>query len=1224
MKLKDLASIVFALAPCCASLFGQTVASSVLGTVVDPTDAVIVGAPVTLTSAETGAIRTGTTDSDGTFRFLNLRPGTYNATVKAVGFKTATRAGIVVAAEETHNAGKLVLELGSVSESTTVTAETAQVQLTSSENSQTIGAANLEDLTLKGRDLFGYVRLVPGVIDTMASRDVTSHSAFSSIIINGNTALSNTLNFMVDGITDMDTGSNGSNDYEPNMDAIQELRVLTTNYQAEFGRNSGGTITVVTKNGTQDFHGTAQWTHRHEEFNADTWANNHTIKNGAATPRAPYRYNVATYSLGGPVYIPKHWNMDKKKLFFFWSQEYTGQFVTGGSQSVYTPTALERAGDFSKSFNNNGSMIQILDPANNNAPFPLNIVHPTRINPVGQQLLNFFPLPNYTATLPAQLNVVNYFEEASAKHPRRNDVLRLDTYVTSKLSGYFRWINDYDDTIQLYQGVPFTSDVGGVLGKAGISPIDHPNGGHGYAGTATYTITPTLVNEVTVAEGWDTYSFFTLDNQASEQRSLEPGLPTLFPVPTAKDNGSVLPVNGYQTILPTFSFGGAPANAVSYSRSAGTAGAYQNANPIWTYQDNLSKIWGHHALKTGIYVEHNEKYQPKGNNYMGAFSFASSTSTPQLNTNDAFVNSLLGNVNSYSQWTATTTFDVTYWNVEFYLQDNWKVNRRLTLDVGLRFYHQTPQIDVNNTFVNFNPDKYSRSAISRIYVPACSTGAATCTNAANGLVAKDPLTGATTSNGSVGSFVPNSGDPTSGMQVLRVNGAPGALYHQSPLVLAPRLGFAYDVMGDGKMAIRGGFGMFYNRLDGNQVYSSSGQSPIAYQVSVSNVTFAQIAAQNTGAPPSLASMSTAPNSPTIWLPTEVPWDKVMNASLDVQRSIGASTVITIGTRWDRGYDQHLTYNPNWIPIGTGWPFTPSNRNPTTAGNTSADIGSIFERTVYPGYGGMTSSGFQGESIYNALTATMSRRLSHGLAVGAAYTFSKALGTTTYTPAVPNNKAWNYGRVSGDRPQNLQINYTYDIPGLGKRLGVKALGALTDHWQLSGIVSFQSGAPYNPSCGLTSGKPSVTGGYTGTPDVSARCEVVGDPLANLPASGLGKVYFNPAAFALPGIATGPNNSMVGPPVLGDLGGGAGVLTLPHVINFDATITKIVPLGSEKRVLKLQVQAYNVFNHPEYNGLGTGIQFDPVTNQVSNSASLGYPTGTLSNSNRVLAFTGRLQF
>jgi hypothetical protein len=383
-------------------MFGQTVASSMVGTVVDPTDAVIAGVPVTLTGADTGAVRTGTTDSDGTFRFVNLLPGTYNVTVKAPGFKTATLSGIVVAAQETRNAGRVVLEVGSVSESTTVTAEAAPVQLTSSEISQTVDASKLNDLTLKGRDLFGYVKLVPGVIDTMASRDVTSHSAFSSIIINGNTALSNTLNFMVDGITDMDTGSNGSVHYEPNMDSIQELRVLTTNYQAEFGRNSGGTITVITKSGGQNFHGTAQWTHRHEEFDANTWVNNHTIKNGAATPRVPYRYNVETYSIGGPVYIPKHWNTDKKRLFFFWSQEYTGQFVAGSTQNQYTPTALERVGDFSKSFNNNGTLINVLDPNNNNVAFPGNIIPASRLNPVGQSLLNFFPLPNFTATVPAQ------------------------------------------------------------------------------------------------------------------------------------------------------------------------------------------------------------------------------------------------------------------------------------------------------------------------------------------------------------------------------------------------------------------------------------------------------------------------------------------------------------------------------------------------------------------------------------------------------------------------------------------------------------------------------------------------------------------------------------------------------------------------------------------------------------------------------------------------------
>src|SRR6185312_8844207 len=295
LNARNLTRSVFALVLCCGSLLGQTITSSLIGTVVDPADAAVVGAPVTLTDVATKAERTATTDSSGTYRFLSLDPGTYNVTVKANGFKAVTQTGIVISASETHSGGKMVLQLGSVSESISVTAEAAQVQLSSSEKSQTVDAGQLNDLTLKGRDLFGYMKLVPGVIDTSASRDVTSPGAIGGITINGNTSAKN---FTVDGITDIDTGSNGTLHYEPNMDSIQELRVLTSNYQAEFGRNSGGTITVVTKSGTKDFHGTVNWSHRHEQFNADSWLNNHTIKNGAATPRQPYRYNIETYSIG--------------------------------------------------------------------------------------------------------------------------------------------------------------------------------------------------------------------------------------------------------------------------------------------------------------------------------------------------------------------------------------------------------------------------------------------------------------------------------------------------------------------------------------------------------------------------------------------------------------------------------------------------------------------------------------------------------------------------------------------------------------------------------------------------------------------------------------------------------------------------------------------------------------------------------------------------------------
>ena len=247
--------------------------------------------------------------------------------MKATGFKAITQTGIVVTAKETHNAARSCSSSATCRNRSPSRPKLRRSSSRVRKNRRPSIPRDLEDLTLKGRDLFGYMKPGSG---RHRYREPRRHQpgAISGININGGFTA---LNFTVDGITDMDTGSNTSLHYEPNLDAIQELKVLTSNYQAEFGRNSGGTITVVTKNGTQDFHGTAAWNHRHEEFNANSWVNNHTVKNGAATPRVPYRYNVETYSIGGPVFIPKHCNRDRRRLFFFWSQEYTGQFVAGST-----------------------------------------------------------------------------------------------------------------------------------------------------------------------------------------------------------------------------------------------------------------------------------------------------------------------------------------------------------------------------------------------------------------------------------------------------------------------------------------------------------------------------------------------------------------------------------------------------------------------------------------------------------------------------------------------------------------------------------------------------------------------------------------------------------------------------------------------------------------------------------------------------------------------------
>jgi hypothetical protein len=219
-----------------------------------------------------------------------------------------------------------------------------------------------------------------------------------------------------------------------------------------------------------------------------------------------------------------------------------------------------------------------------------------------------------------------------------------------------------------------------------------------------------------------------------------------------------------------------------------------------------------------------------------------------------------------------------------------------------------------------------------------------------------------------------------------------------------------------------------------------------------------------------------------------------------------------------------------------------------------------------------------------------------------------MGTTSFNPVVPNNEVWNYGRLSFDRRQNLQTNWSYDIPGLGQKFHSKLLGAFVDHWTLSGIFSVQSGAPFNP------GGPNVNGtapDYTGTPDVGARVNVVGNPMANVPAG----LYYNPSAFAPPALG-----STITTPVLGNLGGGSGVLSLPKVVNVDATMSKFIPLFGERKGLKLQAQAYNMFNHPEYNGVGTGLQWDASGNQTSLSA--GVFNSTLPA--RVMAFSVRFEF
>ncbi len=455
--------------------FGQGLTGQISGEIADPSGAAVPNAMVQVINSQIGQTRSTQPDNQGHFVIPELLPGTFTLSITAQGFKKYEQKDIVVTATERVTLPRITMQVGAITETISITGESAPVQTESAERSGLITTRQMQELPLKGRSYIGTAKLIPGIIDT-TNRESPGWNDLVGININGTRAGS--INLNLDGITSLDTGSMTGPYLAPSLDAVAEVKILLTNYQAEYGRSSGGTINTVIKSGTRDFHGGAYYFFRNEDMNANEWINNRS-----GLPRPRYRFNNPGYFIGGPIMLPKtNFGRAKDKLFFFWSQDFLPLTIPSGAGTYTFPTALERQGDFSK------SGVTITDPTTH-SPFPGNVVPASRIDANGQKLLNLLPLPNTVS--PG--NQYNWTGISINKQPRRDSILRVDYNISPNNQFYVRLIQDYQAS---QGGFGLLAGLGGTQNWPQL-PISYEIHSAGLVSTLIHTFAPNKINEFT-------------------------------------------------------------------------------------------------------------------------------------------------------------------------------------------------------------------------------------------------------------------------------------------------------------------------------------------------------------------------------------------------------------------------------------------------------------------------------------------------------------------------------------------------------------------------------------------------------------------------------------------------------------------------------------------------------------------------------------------------------
>jgi hypothetical protein len=1107
----------------------QILTGSLAGTVEDPTGAAIQGATLTLVHSGSGQVRHTETDATGGFFFGGLDGGEYTLKISCTGFKASEQRKLMIATGDRLRLPTITLEVGAVSEVVDVTARAPVVQTESGDRSDVITSEQVDNLSLIGRNVMSLARLVPGVID-IAEEDSIGRSTQFNVM--GNNKRSN--NVSIDGVSATEGDSGMSVKMTVAQDAVAEVRILVSNYQAEFGRAAGSNMVIVTKSGTRRFHGLASYFKRHEQFNAGDFFDNRDRRD---KPR--YRYNTWTYNVGGPLYIPRVFNTQRSKLFFFFQQElWPSRVGTIGRRTM--PNALERDGDFSQTFDTNGRLITVRDPFDNNTPFPGNRIPASRLDPSGRAMLKALDSPNFfdTAVSRYQYNYV-YLQEQD--RPRGAETLKIDYNINPSniVTGTF---NGYSEKAAGY-------GVTGITGNWPQMRATYSAPGLGLNTRYTHIFTPALMNELQVSwlHSAESHKYSAEELRRNQRDGIGFAAGQLFPsanplgiIPNATFGGVTNP--------PTFTFDGRfPFDFVLHN---------------FSIDDRVTHTRGAHNFKAGVYAERfYRSMRIQGDLFNSQIDFGTNANNP-LNTGWAFANAALGVFNQYSEASANPRMHAQRNAVEGFVQDNWKVRRRLTFDVGVRFYWTPPIVDRDNIMSGFVASRFNLAKQPVLIQPGFDSQ--------RRRIGIDPRNNQQYPATAIGAIAPGSGDLYNGMVSTLIDPRyPRGLTGNPGLQLGPRFGFAYDVSGKARTVVRGGFGMFYNReVMANAFKWLIAQPPNAVTPILQYGQLAQLRSYSgLFFPNDVLGRDPAGHTPT-----------VMNYSLSVQRNLGRDTLVDVGYTGALG--RHLWWRRNLNPVPIGADFLAGNADPTQSGKPLAPA---FLRPMV-GYTDVNIIENANTSNYNSLQVTARRRFTRGFQFGLAWTWSKTLtyvdedqGTNANSnvSTLVDRRVWNYGLASFDRTHVFALNYLYDLPKT--RWSFRPARLAVNGWQLSGITRFISGAPM--TVGFTT---TNAADISGTPSLTPRIVVTGNPV--LPkGERTFEQFFRTDVFRVPAAGTIGNAAKY-------------LLRGPGINTWDISLFRNFRVR-ERFNTQFRCEAYNAFNHTQFSAVNSTARFDATGAQIN---------------------------